>query len=130
LDYEDPLHAAQQPRVAGSAKHLADHMAHVPVLEVPCITPRLDNQPVWIQELIWASILPPAWSFILAARVRGLASTMTTLHNMFQEDAAKILGIPYPEFLQAGIIALAYTDHSEFKPAYRETINKFLHWDS
>jgi nitroreductase len=130
FDYEDPLHAAQQPRVAGSAQHLADHMAQVPVLVVPCVTPRPDNQPVWIQELIWASILPPAWSFMLAARARGLASTLTTLHNMFEEDAARILGVPYAEFMQAGIIAVAYPDNPDFKPAYREPIDKFLHWDT
>jgi nitroreductase len=130
LDFQDPLHTAQQPRVAGSAQHLADHMAEVPVLVVPCVSPRPDNQPVWIQEPCWASILPQAWSFMLAARARGLASTLTTLHNMFEEDAALILGIPYADFMQAGILAVAYPDKPDFKPAYREPLERFLHWDT
>src|SRR5439155_5710856 len=34
-EYQDPQHAAQQPRVLESAQYLADHMAEVPVLLVP-----------------------------------------------------------------------------------------------
>lgn len=130
FDYQDQVHAAQQSRVAGSAQHLSDHMAEVPVLVVPCVTPRFDGQPLWVQELCWASVLPQAWSFMLAARARGLASTMTTLHTMFEEDAAHILGIPYADFTQAGILAVAYPDSPDFKPAYREPIERFVHWET
>jgi nitroreductase len=116
--------------VAGSAQHLADHMAEVPVLIVLCVSPRPDNQPLWVQDLCWASILPQAWSFMLAARARGLASTLTTLHNMFEEDSARILGIPHADFVQAGLLAVAYPDTPHFKPAYRESLDKFVHWDT
>ena len=127
FDYQDARHAAQQPRVADSAQYLADHLAEVPVLVVPCVSPRPDNQPVWIQELVWASVLPQAWSFMLAARARGLASVLTTLHNMFEEDAARILGIPFADYLQAGILAVAYPNNADFKPAYREPLQRFVH---
>jgi nitroreductase len=130
FDYTDARHAAQQPRVASSAQYLADHLAEVPVLVVLCVTPRPDNQPVWVQELCWASILPQAWSFMLAARARGLASVLTTLHNMFEADAARVLGIPMAEYMQAGILAVAYPDKQVFKPAYREPLDRFIHWNS
>jgi nitroreductase len=116
--------------VAGSAQYLADHMAEVPVLIVLCVTPRPDNQPVWIQDLCWASILPQAWSFMLAARARGLASVLTTLHNMFEEDAARILGIPHAEYMQAGILGVAYPTSPDFKLAYREPLERFVHFDT
>ncbi len=130
FDYQDPRHASQQPRVANSAQYLADHLAEVPVLVVLCATPRADNQPVWVQDLCWASILPQAWSFMLAARARGLASVLTTLHNMYEEDAARILGIPFADYMQAGILAVAYPDGPDFKPAYREPLDRFVHWNS
>jgi nitroreductase len=129
-EYQDPQHAAQQPRVFESAQYLADHMAEVPALVVPCISPRLDNQPVWIQAVFWGSIVPQAWSFMLAARTRGLGVAFTTLHNMFEEDAANVLGLPYRDVTQMGILAVGYARKSDYKPAYREPLAKFLHWDT
>ena len=49
---------------------------------------------------------------------------------MFEEDAARILGIPFSEYMQAGILAVAYPDSPDFKSAYREPIDRFIHWNS
>ena len=78
--FEDPIHEAQMPRVIASAAYLAEHLADVPALVIPCITPRVDGLPLWVQAAIWGSVLPQSWSFMLAARARGLASAWTTLH--------------------------------------------------
>jgi hypothetical protein len=43
LHFDDPLHEAQQPRVAASATYLAEHIAEVPALVIPCISPRVDG---------------------------------------------------------------------------------------
>jgi nitroreductase len=74
LHFDDPRHEAQQPRVAASATYLAEHIAEVPALVIPCISPRVDGMPMWIQACLWGSVLPHAWSFMLAARARGLAA--------------------------------------------------------
>ena len=68
LHFEDPTHEAQQAPVVSSAAYLAEHMADVPALVIPCISPRADGMPTWVQACIWGSVLPQAWSFMLAAR--------------------------------------------------------------
>ena len=64
-----------------SAAHLAQHLQEVPVLVIPCIEGRYENAPPLWQAIAWASILPATWSFMLAARARGLGTAWTTLHR-------------------------------------------------
>jgi nitroreductase len=130
VHFEDPVHEAQMPRVQDSAAYLAEHLADVPTLVIPCITMRVDGLPLWVQASIWGSVLPQSWSFMLAARARGLASAWTTLHLQFEEEVAAILDINHAEVQQAALIAVAYPRREVFKPAYREPVQKFTHWDS
>lgn len=85
---------------------------------------------MWIQACLWGSVLPHAWSFMLAARARGLASAWTQIHIQFEEEVAALLGINYAEVQQAAMIAVAYPLGESFKPAYREPIEKFMHCDA
>jgi nitroreductase len=126
----DPQHAASMPRVATSAAYLAQHIQEVPVYVIPCTTVRTEGQPIAVQAAVWGSVLPSTWSFMLAARVRGLGTCWTTLHLFFEEEAARILGIPYREVMQAALIPVAYTRGTDFKPAYREPVERFVHWDA
>jgi len=130
LHFEDPGHEAQQAPTVSSAAYLADHVADVPALVIPCITPRVDGMPMWLQACIWGSVLPQAWSFMLAARARGLASAWTQIHLQFEEEVAAVLGINHAEVQQAAMIPVAYPRREDFKPAYREPIQKYTHWDS
>jgi nitroreductase len=130
LHFEDPVHEAQMPRVLDSAAYLAEHMAEVPALVIPCISPRADGMPLWAQAGFWGSVLPASWSFMLAARARGLASAWTTLHLRFEEEVAAVLGINHAEVMQAALIPVAYSRRENFRPAYREPIQKLTHWDS
>ena len=130
LQIDDPAHKAQQPRVLDSATYLAEHLAEVPTLVIPCISPRPDGQPAWIAACLWGGALPAAWSFMLAARARGLGVAWTCLHLMFEEEAAAVLGIPYSEVFQAGLLPVAYSQGTDFKAAYREPLDKFVHWDT
>ncbi|MEO1064889.1 MAG: nitroreductase family protein [Actinomycetota bacterium] len=127
---DDPTRLATQDRVMTSARYLADHMGEAPVLLIPCITPRTDQMPAMAQSAILGSILPAAWSFALAARARGLGTSWTTLHLMFEEEAAELLGIPFAEFMQTALLPVAYTKGTNFKPAHREPLDTVLHWDS
>lgn len=130
LHFDDPVHEAQQVPVVSSAAYLAEHLAEVPALVIPCISPRVDGMPTWVQACIWGSVLPQAWSFMLAARARGLASAWTQIHIQFEEQVAEVLGINHAEVQQAALIPVAYPRREDFKPAYREPIQKFTHWDS
>ena len=130
LHFDDPIHEAQQARVTASSAYLAEHIADVPVLVIPCISPRVDGMPMWVQACIWGSVLPQSWSFMLAARARGLASAWTQIHIQFEDEVAAVLGIDHAEVQQAAMIAVAYTRRDDFKPAYREPIQKYTHWDN
>src|SRR2546422_6448466 len=86
---DDPRRA-QLPRVATSAQYLADHMHEVPAMVIPCIEGRADRPGVSNLEVagLYGSILPAAWSFLLAARDRGLVGAWTTLHLKYEREVA------------------------------------------
>src|ERR1700680_3177682 len=79
--HEDPRRK-QLPRVASSAQYLADRMHEVPAMVIPCIEGRVDVPGASNLEIagFYGSILPAAWSYMLAARARGLVTAWTTLH--------------------------------------------------
>jgi nitroreductase len=130
---EECLTIAQQARIMASVEYLAAHMHEAPVLVVPCIRPpdgRCESQPAVLQSSWWSSIAQAGWSFMLAARARGLGSTWTTLHLLFEEEAAQILGLPYAEVNQAGLIPVAYTRGTRFRPARRAPLDTMVHWET
>ena len=92
---EGDLRHEQRDRVTSSAMYLVEHFHRVPVMMVPCITGNLDRVPAFAGASQWGSILPAVWSFMLAARERGLGTAWTTIHLMNGGDkkAAEILGI-------------------------------------
>jgi nitroreductase len=116
-------------RVRSSSVYLREHMKDVPVLFVPCIEGRTDDVPVVRQAAQWGTIVPAVWSFMLAARSRGLGTCLTTMHLHYERDAAEVLGIPYDEVMQTGLIPVAYTVGTDFKRASRQPMEKVLHWD-
>jgi len=78
----------------------------------------------------YGSILPAFWSFMLAARARGLGTAWTTLHLLHEEAIAEILGIPFAEITQAALSPLAFTIGTDFKPAKNRGLDGPLHVDS
>ena len=116
-------------RVIDSSQYLIDHLHEVPVHVIPCIQGRTDHLPIIAQAGTWGSIMPAAWSFMLAARSRGLGTSLTSFHLFFEQEAAEVLGIPYQEVMQAALIPVAYTLGTDFKPAPRKPLESVLHWD-
>jgi nitroreductase len=116
-------------RAYRSAQYLADHMGEVPVLVIPCIAGRTDGASADVQASQWGSILPAVWSFMLAARARGLGTCWTTLHLPHEREAADLLGIPYEEAMQAAMIPVAHTIGEEFRPGPRKALDSVVHWN-
>jgi nitroreductase len=119
---------AQQARVASSADYLADHLGEAPALVIPCIPGRAADGLSVTSSL--GSIMPAAWSFMLAARARGLGTCWTTLHLMFEEEAAAVVGIPYAEVSQVLLTPVAFTKGTDFKPAMRPDPSTITHIDT
>jgi nitroreductase len=126
-------HKRQLGRVAESADYLAENLHRVPVHVVPCTGGRVDRisgeQAGIALASVFGSILPATWSFMLAARARGLGTAWTTCHLMFEAEAAEILDIPYDRFSQVALIATAYSIGTDFKPALRKPLDDVLHID-
>ena len=67
---------------------------------------------------LYGSILPAAWSIMLALRSRGVGSAWTTAHIVYEKEASKLLGIP-DNVLHAALLPVAYFKGTDFKPAKR-----------
>jgi nitroreductase len=116
-------------RLTDSGQYLIDHLHEVPVHVIPCIWGRADHMPTVAQAGLWGSIMPAAWSFMLAARSRGLGTSLTSFHLFFEQEAAQVLGIPYEQVTQAALIPVAYTLGTDFKPGPRKPLESILHWN-
>ncbi len=130
---DDPSMTGIQARIVSSAEYLAENLHRVPAMLIPCVAGRVDAVPpplgTLAQASIYGSILPAVWSFMLAARARGLGTCWTTLHLWFEEEAAQLLGIPYAEITQCALIPVAYTKGTDFKPGPRKPLDGILHID-
>src|SRR5262245_12585571 len=119
------------PLVVDSAKYLNDHLHEAPVLLIPCLEGRPDGAPAGQSAGFWGSLLPAAWSFMLALRSRGLGSAWTTLHLLGDGEmqAAELLGIPFEKYSQAGLFPIAYTKGTDFRRADRLPAEQVSHWN-
>lgn len=127
---EDDPRTDRLEAVVGSAAYLARHLHEVPVWVIPCLEGRMsEGLPSFLQASLWGSIMPAAWSFMLAARERGLGTAWTTLHLPHEKEAAELLGLPYDEITQVGLIPVAYTKGDEFKPAVRRPVEEITYWN-
>ena len=120
---------AQTRRVFSSAVYLMKILAAVPVHVIPCINavPNDSARSTWAS--VMGSIFPAVWSFNLALRARGLGTVLTTLHLEYEREAAELLGIP-DNIMQVGLLPVAYTKGTEFKPAKRKPLADIVHWEN
>ena len=118
----------QTARVYGSAVYLRDVLDRVPVHLIPCIEGELGTTAAEVAGPL-ASIIPAVWSFMLAARSRGLGTVWTTLHLTRAAEVADLLGIP-DGIIQVALIPVAHTLGSTFKPAARRPVEEVTFWDT
>ena len=141
--------ADRNARTQQSAQWLADHMAEVPVLVLPCVlgAPISDREAAlrdkaWGAEAdsslsparlvgdstFYGSIFPAIWSFQLALRSRGLASCITSLHLPFYRMVAQELGIP-GNITQIALLPVAYLRGDSIGPAPRRPAEEVTIWN-
>ena len=115
--------------VVTSARYLADHMGEVPALVIAGIEGRVDGRDNLDIAGHYGSIIPAVWSFMLAARLRGLGSSYTTLHIKYEREIAEQLQIPFERITQAALLPVAYYTGDTFQPAERIPLERIVHWD-
>jgi nitroreductase len=120
---------AQTERVYESAGYLGEIIDRVPGMLIPCVEgnfAELEGAPLFS---LAGSVMQAAWSFMLAARNRSIGTVWTTVHLALEQEAAGLLGIPYPDVSQIALIPFGYTVGTNFKQAIREPLDRVLHWD-
>ena len=117
---------AQQARVARSADFLGENMGRAPAL-VLAVNRGRDRASA---TAMLGNVLPATWSFMLAARARGLGTAWTSMHLAREREVADILDIPYDRVAQAVLTPLAYTRGTDFKAAIRPEPDEVIHWDT
>jgi nitroreductase len=130
LERSEGPREGQMRRIGDGVVHLAKHIHEVPVHVIPCVIGRYEGKSNPVVASIFGSIIQAAWSFMLAARARGLGTVWTTFHLMHEREAAEILGIPYDEVTQVALIPVAYTLGTDFRPGRRKPLDTMVHWDA
>jgi nitroreductase len=130
LKKESTEEQAQQDRVVDSAGYLAEHMGDAPVLVIGVTSGRAENVPAMAAASMMGNILPGMWSFMLAARARGLGTAWTTVGLFKEREIAEVVGLPFDEVQQACLTPLAHTIGTDFKRALRPDPDTIIHWDT
>ena len=103
-------------------------MHEMPALILVCAEGRPPAESVPLQVGFYGSILPAAWSLMLALRARGIGSTWTSLHLLHEEETARILGIP-DGVTQTVLLPIGYTRDAVLKPAQRKPAREITFWN-
>jgi len=106
----------------------AERLQDVPVLIIACIEGRPHPENVAMQVAHYGSILPAAWSLMLALRSRGLGATWTTLHLLHEREVAGLLGIP-ASVTQTVLLPVGHTRDAVLKPAARRPAREVTYWN-
>jgi nitroreductase len=125
--YRDAAAAAPgspERKMIDSAQHLADHFAEAPVVIAACIA--TDGARPGLTS--GASIYPAVQNILLAARVLGIGSTLTTVHHRFRHaEVRAALGVP-DDVEVAALIPLGYPRGS-FGKAPRRPVGEVTYAD-
>jgi nitroreductase len=121
-----PADAEVMQRIRSSTVYLAEHIGEVPVQVIGCIEVDRPWREGENQATLWGSLLPAAWSYMLACRSRHLGTAWTTLHLMYEKEAAEILGLP-DHVRQGVLIPTAYYTGETFRPAPRRPLEEVMH---
>lgn len=124
----DSPERAQMAKVLDSARYLGDHMGDAPALILVCAEGRVENAGAMAQAAFYGSILPAAWSLMLALNARGIGSAWTTLHLRYADEVATLLGIP-AGITQALLTPIGYLKDGPSKRAVRKPARDRTYWN-
>ena len=112
-------------RLMSSTEWLAEHLAEVPALVIPCYEPtypRQDGDESSYLATLYGSIFPAVWNFQLALHTRGYGTCITTLHLHRERDIGELLGIP-KSYVQGCLLPVGrLREGHRFTPAPRRPI--------
>ena len=122
--------SAHRPKPSALRKvhrDLADRLHEMPALILVCMQGRPDDT-LARQVGFYGSILPAAWSLMVALRARGLGSTWTSLHLINERETAALLGIP-DDVTQTVLLPVGYMRNAVLAPAPRKSAREVTYWN-
>jgi nitroreductase len=123
------LEAARGGAAKSAQRHLADNLHRMPALVLVCAQGRPAADDVALQVAFYGSILPAAWSLMLALRARDIGATWTTLHLLHADEAARVLGIP-EDVTQTVLLPIGHTRDAVLRPAERRPPAEVTYWNT
>ncbi len=124
----DSMQGAPLPSERPTYVGLAENLERMPALILVCSLGRPEPANTAMQVAFYGSVLPAAWSLMLALRASGLGTTWTTLLVGEEERVAEALGIP-PDVTQTILLPVAWTKGAVLRPAKRKGADEVTHWN-
>lgn len=124
----DELARVRGVEIKTSQRALVDRLHEIPAMILVCTVADGPSEEIAGQVAYYGSILPAAWSLMLALRARDLGATWTTLLSSRQTEVAAILGIP-DSVVNTVMLPVGYTKGAVLKRADRLTAEHVTFWD-
>lgn len=124
----DELARARGIEVKPTQKALVARLHEIPAMILVCTTAEGPSEEIAGQVAYYGSILPAAWSLMLALRARNLGATWTTLLASRQAQVAEILDIP-ESVVNTVMLPVGYTKDARLRRADRLAAADVTFWD-
>ena len=111
-----PAEDTQTNRILTSADHLGEHMGEAPVIIIPASK---GGDP--------ASVYPGVQNLFLAARALGLGTTLTTVHQLQEDQVRAVLDIP--EDVKTWAMIPVGHPIGRWSEAARRPVEEITYWD-
>jgi nitroreductase len=108
---------AEMEKVYRHALILVDNLQQAPALVMCCVTGSPGGDGIQ-QSTFYGSIYPAIQNLMLAARSKGIGSTLTTLHKAREQDVKQVLQIP-DDVTTVALIPLGYPQGRWGRPKRR-----------
>ncbi|MEM8769070.1 MAG: nitroreductase family protein [Pseudomonadota bacterium] len=124
----EELASARGVAIKPTQRALVDRLHEIPAMIFVCTVAEGPSPEIAGQVAYYGSVLPAAWSLMLALRARSLGTTWTTLLSSRQTEVAAILDIP-ESVVTTVMLPVGYTKGARLRRAERLAAKRVTFWD-
>ncbi len=125
----EELVSARGVPIKPTQRALVDRLHEIPAMIFVCTVAEGPSTEIAGQVAYYGSVLPAAWSLMLALRARNLGATWTTLLASRQREVGEILDIP-EQVVNTVMLPVAYTLGARLRRADRLEAGRVTYWDA